>query len=168
LEEEMILSNTKIKELIKKSEIFVGFDSNEPLPFEELDFDTTSLNLHLADEFTIWKESEPGTRISVDPGAEGFNLKKYGVNFTQIAHADRDGCYEVRINEFLLCTTQEFIKLPFQYAARVEGRSSLGRIGLGVHITAPTIHAGFEGKITLEIYNHSNIRHRSRFGQWGA
>ena len=153
----MILSNTKIKELIYEKKIFVGYDSDQPIPVKELDFDTTSLNLHLADEFTIWKEFGQGTRISVDPGAEGFDFQKHGSDFTKIAHADRDGCYEVRRNEFLLCVSKELIKIPLQYAARVEGRSSLGRVGLGVHVTAPTIHAGFEGRITLEIYNHSKI-----------
>ncbi|MFZ5587871.1 MAG: dCTP deaminase [Thermodesulfobacteriota bacterium] len=38
-------------------------------------------------------------------------------------------------------------------AARVEGRSSLARLGLQIHMTAPTIHAGFYGKIALEIFN---------------
>jgi dCTP deaminase len=153
----MILSNTKIKRLIQEGKIFVGFDAINPMSIEDLDFDTTTLNLHLADEFTVWKEVDPGTRISADPGRDGFNFKKYGSNFTRIAHADRDGCYEVRQHEFLLSVTKEYIKLPLEFAARIEGRSSLGRIGLGIHVTAPTIHAGYEGKITLEIFNHSNI-----------
>lgn len=42
-------------------------------------------------------------------------------------------------------------------AARVEGKSSLARIGLAVHITAPTIHAGFDGQIRLEIVNHGPL-----------
>ena len=107
----MILSNTKIKELIYDEEIFIGHEAGRPIPIKELDFDTTSLNLHLADEFIIWKEFGQGTRISVDPGVEGFDFKKHGSDFTEIAHADRDGCYEVRRNEFLLCTSKEWIEL---------------------------------------------------------
>ena len=55
----------------------------------------------------------------------------------------------------ILAQTREKIKSNPQarLAARVEGRSSLARIGLIVHLTAPTIHAGFEGNITLEIIN---------------
>ena len=49
-------------------------------------------------------------------------------------------------------------------AARVEGKSSLGRLGLGVHITAPTIHAGFNGRIRLEIINHGSLPIRLRAG----
>ena len=60
---------------------------------------------------------------------------------------------------FILARTQERIELPFlegadrSLAARVEGKSSYARCGLLVHFTAPTIHAGFEGTLTLEIMN---------------
>jgi hypothetical protein len=47
------------------------------------------------------------------------------------------------------------LKLESKLAARVEGRSSLARIGLTVHLTAPTIHAGFNAPITLEMINYS-------------
>jgi dCTP deaminase len=59
----------------------------------------------------------------------------------------------------LLCLTRERIHLKKESAlcARVEGRSSLARIGLVVHLTAPTIHAGFSGQITLEIVNHGRF-----------
>ena len=63
----MILSNTKIKELIYDEEIFIGHEAGRPIPIKELDFDTTSLNLHLADEFIIWKEFGQGTRIGAVP-----------------------------------------------------------------------------------------------------
>ena len=56
---------------------------------------------------------------------------------------------------FVLAWTREVIDLPVtsRIAARVEGKSSLARIGMGVHVTAPTIHSGFKGPIQLEIYN---------------
>ena len=62
-------------------------------------------------------------------------------------------------NRFVLGRTQERVELPLfdepdkSLAARVEGKSSYARCGLLVHFTAPTIHAGFEGTITLEIIN---------------
>lgn len=46
------------------------------------------------------------------------------------------------------------LKHESKLAARVEGRSSLARLGLMVHLTAPTIHPGFSGRITLEMINH--------------
>lgn len=54
---------------------------------------------------------------------------------------------------FLLAHTEETVRLPGTMAARVEGKSSLGRLGIMVHITAGFIDPGFEGQITLEIYN---------------
>lgn len=58
-------------------------------------------------------------------------------------------------NRFVLGRTIERVGLPLagRLAARIEGRSSFARTGLLVHFTAPTIHAGFEGTITLEIIN---------------
>lgn len=56
-------------------------------------------------------------------------------------------------NEFLLASTVERVVLPTDLCARVEGKSSLGRLGLAVHITAGFIDPGFAGQITLEISN---------------
>lgn len=53
--------------------------------------------------------------------------------------------------DFMLAYTREYVELPNYLAARVEGRSSYGRIGLSVHQTASTIRATFQGQIRLEI-----------------
>jgi dCTP deaminase len=58
-------------------------------------------------------------------------------------------------NEFALGVTMERVKLPSNILGRVEGRSSIGRVGLFVHITAGFIDPGFDGRITLEFYNGS-------------
>ena len=55
--------------------------------------------------------------------------------------------------DFILACTKEILRLDPSVAARVEGKSSLGRLGLAVHITAGFIDPGFEGQITLEIKN---------------
>ena len=56
-------------------------------------------------------------------------------------------------NEFALATTLEYVKIPDDLVARVEGRSSMGRLGVTMHVTAGFIDPGFEGNITLEISN---------------
>ncbi len=56
-------------------------------------------------------------------------------------------------NEFCLGQTLEKISLPAKFSAHVHGRSSLARSGLSVHATAPHIHPGFYGPITLEFFN---------------
>lgn len=53
----------------------------------------------------------------------------------------------------LLASTQESVRLPGFLAARVEGKSSVGRVGLAIHITAGFIDPGFQGRVTLEMYN---------------
>lgn len=54
---------------------------------------------------------------------------------------------------FCLAATVESVRLPLGLLARVEGKSSLGRLGLNVHVTAGFIDPGFDGRITLELYN---------------
>jgi dCTP deaminase len=62
--------------------------------------------------------------------------------------------YKMKPGEFLHGKTHERIKLPTHLAGMIEGRSSLARLGLGVHITAPTVQTGFEGRLVLEMCNH--------------
>jgi dCTP deaminase len=69
-----------------------------------------------------------------------------------------DQPYSLMPGKLVLANTFERVELPIvpgqpALAARVEGRSSFARCGLLVHFTAPTIHAGFNGKITLELIN---------------
>lgn len=67
------------------------------------------------------------------------------------------GGFRLGHRDFILACTEEVVKLAPSIAARVEGKSSLGRLGMVVHITAGFIDPGFEGQITLEIVN---------FGPW--
>src|SRR6056300_282375 len=62
--------------------------------------------------------------------------------------------YKMNPNEFILASTNEYIRVPEDMAAYVEGRSSIGRLGLQVQ-NAGFIDAGFEGQITLELENQS-------------
>jgi dCTP deaminase len=67
-----------------------------------------------------------------------------------------DAGFPLEPNELILGWTVEYVDLPIdsRIAARVEGKSSLARLGIGIHMTAPTIHAGFNGQIQLEIVSH--------------
>ena len=67
-----------------------------------------------------------------------------------------DEKYRMSSNEFILASTNEYIKVPNHLAAYVEGRSSIGRLGLQVQ-NAGFIDPGFEGQITLELKNQSGI-----------
>ncbi|HEY1235578.1 MAG TPA: hypothetical protein VGH22_19520 [Candidatus Binatia bacterium] len=72
-----------------------------------------------------------------------------------------DGSFKLAPSKFV-GITREYVELPrkSKIAARVEGRSTLARLGPVVHITAPTIHSGFLGKIVLEVHNFGTYRLR--------
>lgn len=100
--------------------------------------------LTLDGELRPWKTiASVGEDNTIDTVKEGFDS-----NALAVKHTERHDCterYVIKPNGFVLGWTIEKIKLPHtsKIAARVEGKSSLARIGLGVHVTAPTIHAGF-------------------------
>lgn len=64
--------------------------------------------------------------------------------------------YHLHPGQFTLASTLETVRIPSDLVAQVNGKSSLGRLGLSVHITAGFIDPGFEGQITLELHNCSN------------
>ena len=61
--------------------------------------------------------------------------------------------YIMQRNRFIIGKTLESVTLPLHLAARIEGKSSLARLGLSVHVTAPTVLAGFSGSLVLEMNN---------------
>ncbi len=105
--------------------------------------------------------------MAVDPGAPDFDHEKALAALLEpaITISARKG-FLFEPNRLLLAWTREYVKLEphARIAARVEGKSSLARLGIAVHITAPTIHAGFEGQIRLEMYNHGKLPVRLRVG----
>ena len=151
----MVLSDSKIREQIGNSSIFIGLDRNNSYPVERLRFDSMAVDLHLGNEFRVWKDLLPGEESIFDPSLDAFNLVDVGDLYSELAHLERDGSFILKPKSFALGTTKQYIKLPLTTSARIEGRSKLVRLGVGIHVTAPTIHAGFEGTITLEIFNHS-------------
>lgn len=151
----MILSDGSIKKALEEKAIII-----DPLPKEE-QFSTSALDLRLGKEFYRYK---PGlvrqNGVDVTVKFSTFKYARLADEFIEPLHLDANGCLVLRPNDFVLCTTAEWVELPIssKIAARVEGRSTLARLGLTVHITAPTIHAGFGGVITLEIKNVGDIQ----------
>jgi dCTP deaminase len=141
--------------ILTDREIWLALESGqiviEPKPDLSQAISSTSIDLTLARSGLKW-DAPTGTRIR--PGQPGWydEAKKW---HSRIEFSS----FELRPHEFVLGWTRERIELPVtsRLAARVEGKSSLARVGLAVHITAPTIHAGFEGDIQLEIVNQGNL-----------
>ena len=151
----MILSNEGIKEAIKKGEIEI-----DPPPTED-QYTTSALDLHVGDDFQCWDESTlrvKGHKHILNLAEHSFKLTADA--FLKPADLEKDGSflfapYSVHPYHVLAITRETVRLMPnSKIAARVEGRSSLARLGLMVHLTAPTIHTLFPGKITLEMVNH--------------
>lgn len=146
----MILTDREIQAAIQCGQIKI-----DPLPTEDA-YSSTSLDLALSKSLRIWKaEKIKGVERIICPSTEGYTFTEFAQEYSELRQMDSNG-YVVRPHEFVLGWTEENVELPTsaRLAARVEGKSSLARLGIGIHITAPTIHAGFRGSIQLEICNH--------------
>ena len=155
----MILSDTEIKVALQYGQLQIT-----PQP-EENQYATSSVDLRLGAKFWRWQEVKPGRSQVLDPSQTDFKFSDLA-DLLEDYSTNHDGAIDLPPRGFVLATTLENVRLPSEsrLAARVEGRSSLARLGVGVHITAPTIHAGFQGEIALEITNHSNQVVRLRPG----
>ena len=140
----MILTDREIRIALQNGVIKI-----DPLPDLTVAIASTSIDLTLSHTFREW----PGTKgVSIQPAAEGY---KYS-DLVKLQVKVPDGRYTLRPQHLVLGWTAESVEIPYtsRLAARVEGKSSLSRLGISVHTTAPTIHSGFKGPIQLEICNH--------------
>ena len=76
---------------------------------------------------------------------------------TRLVEDDPSEPFILHPGEFVLGSTFEFVKLPDDIAARLEGKSSLGRLGLLTHSTAGFVDPGFQGHVTLELSNTATL-----------
>ena len=136
----------------------------DPSPQENA-FASTSVDLRLDSVISMFKDTGRGVDITIDPARDGFNHDAALAQVTERVEIGTDG-FVLNPRVLILGWTIEYLDLRNdpRLAARVEGKSSLGRLGLGVHVTAPTIHAGFDGQIRLEIINHGLIPIKLRTG----
>ncbi len=147
----MILSNVDIVAAMEAGDIVV-----EPLAGRDpgiRPFNTTTVDLRLGTWISVPRADIPATHRldrAYDPDYIARNSEHETISASRPYMLERD--------RFVLARTMERIELPIRehrpiYAARVEGKSSRARLGMLVHFTAPTVHAGFEGSITLELIN---------------
>jgi len=156
----MILTDREIKIAIRQRLIEI-----DPAPNESVAFSATAVDLTLDPDIAIFGGAVPGVRKEIDPSEEGFDAERVALDLATRAKIKADG-YLLKPKDFVLAWTREYVRLPTpsRVAARVEGKSSLARCGLAVHMTAPTIHSGFEGRIRLEMMNHSPVPIRLKPG----
>ncbi|RLG14276.1 MAG: dCTP deaminase [Candidatus Nanohalarchaeota archaeon] len=146
----MILSDRDIKKRLEKDLVI------EPLNLEE-QLGPSSIDLKLGNQFQMFKLSDHSV---IDPKRyDDKELFRRETENTIIIENVYTRKYEMKKSfiihprEFVLGTTMESIKIPNDLVGIVEGRSSIGRLGLMIHITAGYIDPGFCGNITLEFAN---------------
>lgn len=139
----MILTDREIEIALANGNIVV-----DPLPDLKKALSSTTLDLRLSDIFEEW---EPLRATTIHPGADDFSHRQ----LERLRKRTTGASFHLNPGGFVLGWTIETVGLPIasRIAARVDGKSSLARLGIGVHVTAPVIHSGFSGNIQLEIFN---------------
>lgn len=138
----MILSDGTLETMIANKELVV-----EPLQKESIQ--PASIDCHLGNNFLIVEDRKMNT-IELDQE----------IIYREI-EADE---IVIPAQSFLLATTKEYIELPDNLTSFVEGRSSIGRIGLFIQ-NAGWVDPGFKGQITLELYNANSLPIRLKAGR---
>lgn len=128
----MILSDRAIRRELKEGGLSV-------VPFQDIQIQPASIDFCLGDSFATVKSSE--TVITLHTPVEYETVTK--------------STYLLQPHQFVLATTKEYFKIPRHMIGWIEGRSSIGRIGLFIQ-NAGWVDPGFEGEITLELYNASD------------
>lgn len=116
-------------------------------PIDPDDIQPSSVDLHLGDDFQVFRNSR---YPYIDPAREQMGL-------TERVTASVEEPFVLHPGEFALGTTVEHIGLPDDIVGRLEGKSSLGRLGLLIHSTAGYVDPGWQGRLTLELSNVANL-----------
>lgn len=136
----MLLSDRDIRTEIAAGRVVVE-------PFDEAMIQPSSVDVRLDKFFRVFENHKYSV---IDPSIEQPEL-------TREVIAEGDEAFILHPGEFVLASTYEVITLPDDIAGRLEGKSSLGRLGLLTHSTAGFIDPGFSGHITLELSNVANL-----------
>lgn len=136
----MILSDRDIKKALQEKRIIV-----KPKPDLDEQLGSSSLDLRLGYHFRVFRHRK-------FPYVDPFN-KETTEGMTEEVKISKKEPYIIQPREFVLASILEWVELPADISARIDGRSSLGRLGLVIHSTAGHIDAGFKGAITMELTN---------------
>lgn len=174
----MILCDREIQALLDEGQLLI----DPRPPNDSILWSSTSLDLRLEQVVVEWEPKMPaggGPVAPIQPHTANFNVQKMmeDAHYARRVTIDKDHGYLLHPQPvyqdlsggksprpcFVLGFTKEKVRFPnrCRIAARVEGKSSLARLGMGIHVTAPTIHAGFGAKdagapattIQLELFN---------------
>jgi dCTP deaminase len=150
----MILSDRDIRAAIADGRIVID-------PFSAEAVQPSSVDLHLGNRFRVFRNSRyPYIDVRIEQP-----------DLTELVEISGDDPFILHPGEFVLGSTLERVALPDDLVARLDGKSSLGRLGLLIHSTAGYVDPGWEGTLTLELSNVANLPitlyHGMRIGQIG-
>jgi dCTP deaminase len=148
----MVLSDRTIKEELAKGRIVID-------PLDPSDIQPASVDLHLDRKLLVFRNTRQPY----------IDVRKDLPDLTEIEEIPDDTPFILHPGEFVLASTLESVTLPDDVVARLEGKSSLGRIGLLIHSTAGYVDPGWSGHLTLELSNVANLPvtlyYRMKIGQ---
>jgi dCTP deaminase len=135
----MILSDRTIREQIEAGRIVID-------PFDPACIQPSSVDLHVDAEFRVFRNNR-----------YPFIDVKQEQDLTELVEVKPDEPFILHPGEFVLGSTLERVAIPDDLVARLEGKSSLGRLGLLIHSTAGYVDPGWDGYLTLELSNVANL-----------
>ncbi|MCL4535028.1 MAG: dCTP deaminase [Bacteroidetes bacterium] len=136
----MVLSDKTIKEQLDAGRIVIR-------PFDPACLQPSSVDLHLSSQFRVFRNTRY-PYIDVRCNQDGL---------TELVEVKPDEPFMLHPGEFVLGSTLEWVGLPDDIVGRLEGKSSLGRLGLIIHSTAGYVDPGWQGRLTLELSNVANL-----------
>ncbi|MET1008497.1 MAG: dCTP deaminase [Gaiellaceae bacterium] len=136
----MVLSDRTIRRLLGEGRI--GID-----PYAEELLQPSSVDVRVDKLFRVFRNSR----------YPFIDVKQEMEELTELVEIDPEEAFILHPGEFVLGSTLERITLPDDLVARLEGKSSLGRLGLLIHSTAGFIDPGWDGHVTLELSNVANL-----------
>ena len=148
----MILSDVDIRAQIAAGRIEID-------PFDDTCVQPSSVDVHVDSQFRVFANSR----------YPFIDVRREMPDLTELVEVEGDEPFILHPGEFVLGSTFERVRLPEDTVARLEGKSSLGRLGLLIHSTAGYVDPGWDGDLTLELSNVANlpitIYPRMRIGQ---
>lgn len=138
----MILSDRTLREQLDAGRIVIE-------PFDDALVQPSSVDVRISNLFRVFRNHTRGV----------IDVKQDTTELTELIEIPEDGSQPFMLHpgEFVLGSTLERIGVPDDLVARIEGKSSLGRLGLLIHSTAGFIDAGFDGHVTLELANVASL-----------
>lgn len=140
----MVLSDRDIKKSLAAGKIKIL-----PKPDLATQLGSCMIDLKLGHTFRVFNHSKT-------PYLDPKNPKTLEAATAEVVIKEKDA-FILHPGEFVLAVTREYIEMPDDLTGRLEGRSSIGRLGVVIHSTAANIECGFRGNITLELANMGRI-----------